>query len=46
MDEVGSALRHSDKANFRVAPFLYMPDGNMMSATRFLSFIVKLDVGI
>ncbi|PSS20768.1 Tubulin--tyrosine ligase-like protein [Actinidia chinensis var. chinensis] len=26
MDELGSALRHSDEPNFRVSPFLYMPD--------------------
>lgn len=35
MDELGSALRHSDKANFRVTPFLYMPDGTLASAIRF-----------
>ncbi|GFP85500.1 tubulin--tyrosine ligase-like protein 12 [Phtheirospermum japonicum] len=29
MDELGSALRHSDEANFRVSPFLYMPDGKL-----------------
>ncbi|KAH9609980.1 hypothetical protein KSS87_007366 [Heliosperma pusillum] len=32
MDELGSALRHSDEPNFRVAPFLYMRDGNLSSA--------------
>ncbi|URE47901.1 tubulin--tyrosine ligase-like protein [Musa troglodytarum] len=32
MDELGSALRHSDDANFRVAPFLFMPDGKLASA--------------
>ncbi|CAM8966903.1 unnamed protein product [Rhodiola kirilowii] len=32
MDELGSALRHSDIPNFRVAPFLYMPKGNLKSA--------------
>ncbi|KAG9151061.1 hypothetical protein Leryth_002641 [Lithospermum erythrorhizon] len=32
MDELGSALRHSDKPNFRVAPFLFMPDGTLDSA--------------
>lgn len=32
MDELGSALRHSDKPNFRVSPFLYMPEGNLASA--------------
>lgn len=35
MDELGSALRHSDEANFRVSPFLYMPDGKLESAVRF-----------
>ncbi|KAI3966072.1 hypothetical protein MKW92_040609 [Papaver armeniacum] len=34
MDELGSTLRHSDKPNFRVSPFLYMPDGNLASAIR------------
>lgn len=36
MDELGSALRHSDDANFRVSPFLYMPDGKLESAVRSL----------
>lgn len=35
MDELGSALQHSDEANFRVSPFLYMPDGKLESAVRF-----------
>ncbi|OAY66706.1 Tubulin--tyrosine ligase-like protein 12 [Ananas comosus] len=35
MDELGSALRHSDDANFRVAPFLYMPEGKLASAVSF-----------
>ncbi|XP_072978596.1 uncharacterized protein [Typha angustifolia] len=35
MDELGSALRHSDNANFRVAPFLFMPEGNLASAVSF-----------
>ena len=35
MDELGSALRHSDEPNFRVSPFLYMPDGKLASAVRF-----------
>ena len=39
MDELGSALRHSDEPNFRVAPFLFMPEGNLMSAIRFLYFL-------
>lgn len=32
MDELGSALRHSDEPNFRVSPFLYMPEGKLASA--------------
>lgn len=35
MDELGSALRHSDEPNFRVAPFLFMPEGKISSAVRF-----------
>ncbi|KAK7304002.1 hypothetical protein RJT34_14973 [Clitoria ternatea] len=35
MDELGSALRHSDDPNFRVAPFLFMPEGNLASAVSF-----------
>ncbi|KAL8464103.1 hypothetical protein ACS0TY_033865 [Phlomoides rotata] len=35
MDELGSALRHSDDANFRVSPFLYMPDGTLESAVSY-----------
>jgi len=37
MDELGSALRHSDEPNFRVAPFLFMPEGNLASAVRLSS---------
>lgn len=32
MDELGSAVRHSDAPNFRVSPFMYMPDGTLQSA--------------
>ncbi|KAH9298585.1 hypothetical protein KI387_030267, partial [Taxus chinensis] len=32
MDELGSALRHSDVPNFKIAPFLFMPDGKLTSA--------------
>nr|ATB19768.1 putative tubulin-tyrosine ligase [Juniperus scopulorum] len=32
MDELGSALRHSDVPNFKIAPFLFMPDGKITSA--------------
>nr|XP_024379358.1 tubulin--tyrosine ligase-like protein 12 [Physcomitrium patens] len=32
MDELGSALRHSDVPNFQVAPFMYLPDGTIQSA--------------
>ncbi|KAL7136862.1 hypothetical protein ABFS83_10G058000 [Erythranthe nasuta] len=35
MDELGSALRHSDESNFRVSPFLYMPEGNLESAVSY-----------
>ncbi|KAL5995106.1 hypothetical protein ACLOJK_025164 [Asimina triloba] len=35
MDEFGSALRHSDEPNCRIAPFLYMPEGKLASAVRF-----------
>ncbi|BBH08212.1 tubulin-tyrosine ligase [Prunus dulcis] len=35
MDELGSALRHSDEPNFRVAPFLFMPEGTLASAVSF-----------
>ncbi|MCD9560626.1 hypothetical protein HAX54_019343 [Datura stramonium] len=35
MDELGSALRHSDRPNFRVSPFLYMPEGNLASAVSY-----------
>lgn len=38
MDELGSALCHSDEPNFRVSPFLYMPEGKLASAVRFSSF--------
>jgi hypothetical protein len=36
MDELGSALRHSDNANFRVSPFLFMPEGKLTSAIRYI----------
>ncbi|OIV97356.1 hypothetical protein TanjilG_07108 [Lupinus angustifolius] len=35
MDELGSALQHSDEPNFRVAPFLFMPEGNLASAVSY-----------
>ncbi|KAL2327273.1 hypothetical protein Fmac_020700 [Flemingia macrophylla] len=35
MDELGSALRHSDEPNFIVAPFMFMPEGNLASAVSF-----------
>ncbi|XP_044464810.1 tubulin--tyrosine ligase-like protein 12 isoform X2 [Mangifera indica] len=35
MDELGSALRHSDQPNFRVAPFLFMPEGKLVSAVSY-----------
>ncbi|KAJ8568776.1 hypothetical protein K7X08_030998 [Anisodus acutangulus] len=44
MDELGSALRHSDKPNFRVSPFLYMPEGNLASAVSYSIFWPTDDV--
>ncbi|KAK9274967.1 hypothetical protein L1049_022224 [Liquidambar formosana] len=35
MDELGSALQHSDEPNFIVSPFLYMPEGKLASAVSF-----------
>ncbi|RWR75193.1 tubulin--tyrosine ligase-like protein 12 isoform X2 [Cinnamomum micranthum f. kanehirae] len=35
MDELGSALRHSDKPNFRIAPFLFLPERKLASAVSF-----------
>ncbi|KAL1214586.1 hypothetical protein V5N11_007481 [Cardamine amara subsp. amara] len=35
MDELGSALRHSDEPNFKVAPFLFMPTGKLESAVSY-----------
>lgn len=35
MDELGSAIRHSETANFRVAPFLFMPEGKLESAVSY-----------
>lgn len=35
MDELGSALRHSDDPNFRVSPFLFMPGGDLASAVSY-----------
>lgn len=42
MDELGSALRHSDEPNFRVSPFLYMPQGTLESAVRSYSYLSVL----
>lgn len=44
MDELGSALRHSDEPNFRVVPFLFMPEGNLASAVRFSSIFSFSDL--
>ena len=41
MDELGSAIRHNDEPNFRVAPFMYMPDGTLQSAIRYL-FVLNM----
>ncbi|XXG51416.1 hypothetical protein AAC387_Pa02g5192 [Persea americana] len=35
MDELGSALRHSDEPNFRIAPFLFLPERKLASAVSF-----------
>lgn len=43
MDELGSALRHSDEPNFRVSPFLYMPEGKLASAIRCFFFSHSID---
>jgi hypothetical protein len=43
MDELGSALRHSDEPNFSVAPFLYMPEGNLASAVRLSFYLSSCD---
>lgn len=42
MDELGSAIRHSDDANFRIAPFLFMPEGKLASA---ISYTILWPVG-
>ena len=42
MDELGSAIRHNDAPNFRVAPFMYMPDGTLQSAIRFELLLCSL----
>lgn len=42
MDELGSAVRHSDEPNFRVAPFLFMPEGKLSSAVRFDIYLLAL----
>uniref|UniRef100_A0A0E0NQI2 Tubulin--tyrosine ligase-like protein 12 SET-like domain-containing protein n=1 Tax=Oryza rufipogon TaxID=4529 RepID=A0A0E0NQI2_ORYRU len=40
MDELGSAMRHSDDANFRIAPFLFMPDVTQFCGL-FMMFILE-----
>ncbi|PHU11731.1 hypothetical protein BC332_18661, partial [Capsicum chinense] len=45
MDELGFALCHSDKPNFRVSPFLYMPEGNLASAVSYSILWPIDDVG-
>ncbi|CAI5537688.1 unnamed protein product, partial [Closterium sp. Naga37s-1] len=35
MDEFGSAFRHSDRPNFRCAPFLFLPHGSFASAVSY-----------
>ncbi|EFJ22552.1 hypothetical protein SELMODRAFT_105046 [Selaginella moellendorffii] len=35
MDELGSAVRHSDEPNLKFAPFMFLPDGSMNSAVSY-----------
>lgn len=42
MDELGSALRHSDDPNFQVAPFMFLPDGTLKSAIRAMNACVTI----
>jgi len=44
MDELGSAMRHSDIPNFRIAPFLFMPEGKLASAISYTVLWPTLDV--
>ena len=34
MDELGSAVRHSDRPTALCMPFMYLPDGTLNSAVR------------
>ena len=34
MDELGSAVRHSDRPTAVCMPFMYLPDGTLKSAVR------------
>ncbi|KAH9562882.1 hypothetical protein CY35_05G094600 [Sphagnum magellanicum] len=45
MDELGSALRHSDDPNFQVAPFMFLPDGTLKSAISYTLMWPIEDVG-
>uniref|UniRef100_A0A0E0CW18 Tubulin--tyrosine ligase-like protein 12 SET-like domain-containing protein n=2 Tax=Oryza meridionalis TaxID=40149 RepID=A0A0E0CW18_9ORYZ len=40
MDELGSAMRHCDDANFRIAPFLFIPDVTQFCGL-FMMFILE-----
>ena len=44
MDELGSAMRHSDIPNFRIAPFLFMPEGKLASAIRYCTLKITFSV--
>ena len=44
MDELGSAMRHSDIPNFRIAPFLFMPEGKLASAIRYCTLKISFSV--
>eukprot|EP00898_Chlorokybus_atmophyticus_P006872 jgi/Chlat1/7186/Chrsp57S06843 len=45
MDELGSALRHSDEPNFACAPFMYLPDGTLNSAISYSIIWPIHDIG-
>ena len=44
MDELGSAMRHSDIPNFRIAPFLFMPEGKLASSIRYCTLKITFSV--
>lgn len=44
MDELGTALRHSDVPTFRIAPFMFLPDGTLESAVSYSLLWPEKDV--